>query len=258
MLPWQQAKYSSSAPDKGTQDKCDAPHLGNSNSLVLLLRQNMLSRWGLLTHICGCAGKKVKDCTQSPNHLFFSSLSISLSLLTHMHTQKYARRKQHYSKWHPYLWSPTIPPPSFKEKFLNVSGREFASHFQNAMAFGQLAPMRSRGGVEAGRERTRVKRGRETGVFSTRRLIAVFIPLAVGVLINDWRSQPQTITHSPLGGCTLGCVFSCDVARAGRSSGWRCSFSVMLSCGPAKAGEEALPVNFKFERRQQTNKQMKK
>ncbi len=63
VLPWQQAKYSSSAPDKGTQDKCDAPHLGNSNSLVLLLRQNMLSLWGLLTHICGCAGKKVKDCT---------------------------------------------------------------------------------------------------------------------------------------------------------------------------------------------------
>lgn len=31
-----------------------------------------------------------------------------------------------------------------RQKFLNVSGREFASHFQNAMAFGQLAPMRSR------------------------------------------------------------------------------------------------------------------
>ena len=64
VLPWQQAKYSSSsAPDKGTQDKCDAPHLGNSKSLVLPLRQNMLSLWGLLTHICGCASKKVKDCT---------------------------------------------------------------------------------------------------------------------------------------------------------------------------------------------------
>lgn len=63
VLPWQQAKYSSGAPDKGTQDKCDALHLSNSNSLVLLLRQNMLSLWGLLTHICGCAGKKVKDCT---------------------------------------------------------------------------------------------------------------------------------------------------------------------------------------------------
>lgn len=73
VLPWQQAKYSSSAPDKGTQDKCDAPQLSNSNSLVLLLRQNMLALWGLLTHICGCAGKKVKDCTYesqppSPTH----------------------------------------------------------------------------------------------------------------------------------------------------------------------------------------------
>lgn len=41
---------------------------------------------------------------------------------------------------------PLLPPLSKRtlQKFLNVSGREFASHFQNAMAFGQLAPMRGR------------------------------------------------------------------------------------------------------------------
>lgn len=63
-------------------------------------------------------------------------------------------------------------------------------------------------------------------------LIAVFTPLAVGVLIIDWRSQSLAITHSPLGGCTLGCMFGWDVTRVGRSSGWRFSFSVILSLVP--------------------------
>lgn len=85
-----------------------------------------------------------------------------------------------------------------------------------------------RRGVEAGRERTRVKHGWWQGLFSTWRLIAVFMPLAVGPLINE-RSRPlHTITHSPLGGCTLGW----DVARVGWSSGWRFSLSVILSRVP--------------------------
>lgn len=35
VLPWQQAKYSSVAPDKGTQDECDTLRVGNSLVLPL-------------------------------------------------------------------------------------------------------------------------------------------------------------------------------------------------------------------------------
>lgn len=136
MLPWQQAKYSSGAPDKGTQDKCDALHLSNSNSLVLLLCQNMLSLWGLLTHICGCAGKKVKDCTHR----------VPPPPRTHAKTRKKKATLLEVASIFIVLppWSPHPLSKRTWQKFLNVSGREFASHFQNAMAFGHLAPMRSR------------------------------------------------------------------------------------------------------------------
>lgn len=152
MLPWQQAKYSSGAPDKGTQDKCDALHLSNSNSLVLLLRQNMLSLWGLLTHICGCAGKKVKDCTHRVPP-------------THTQTRKNTQEESNITWSGIHIYSPPtlIPPPSFKENMAEVSECQWARiclTFPKCHGIWASCTNEEQGEVEAGRERTWVKHGR--------------------------------------------------------------------------------------------------
>lgn len=61
VLPQQQAKYSSRQGDKCAPPPSLSPlppsltHLGGGgDSLVLLLRRNSLSLWGLLTHIWCC------------------------------------------------------------------------------------------------------------------------------------------------------------------------------------------------------------
>lgn len=137
VLPWQQAKYSSSGPDKGTQDKCDAPHRSNSNSLVLLLSAKMCSHFGDYWPIfVDVPAKRLNTAHRVP----------ATSSLTHKACQKKATLLELASIF-------MAPPPHplskrTRQKFLNVSGREFASHFQNAMAFGQLAPMRSGGRKE--------------------------------------------------------------------------------------------------------------
>lgn len=153
MLPWQQAKYSSSAPDKGTQDKCDTRHLSNSNSLVLLLCQNMLSLWGLLTHICGCAGKKVKYCTLSLRHLFS---------YTHKKRKKKTCRKKATLLGLASIFMAPHPPSPFKENTAEVSECQrtrICFTFPKCHGIWAACTNERERGVEAGRERTWVKHG---------------------------------------------------------------------------------------------------
>ena len=76
------------------------------------------------------------------------------------------------------------------------AGRELASHFQNATAFGQLAPLRSRQVQEDEREKwiPGQKQGRRQELFNGRQLITVCTPSGVGTVYDESR-YTQLHTH---------------------------------------------------------------
>lgn len=105
-----------------------------------------------------------------------------LKTLSHLfpQTHTHAGRKQRYSSAHPYLWLPQ-PPSPLKENTAEVSECQQARicfTFPKCHGIWAACTNERQRGVEAGRERTWVKHGRQRGVFSTQWLITVFTPLA--------------------------------------------------------------------------------
>lgn len=154
MLPWQQAKYSSSAPDKGTQDKCDAPHLSNSNSLVLLLSAKICSHFGDYWPIfVDVQAKRLNTAHRVP----------ATSSVAHTYTHKTCKKKATLLELASIFMPPPHPPPPFKENTAEVSECQRARicfTFPKCHGIWAACTNEKQGGVEAGRKRTWVKHRR--------------------------------------------------------------------------------------------------
>ena len=125
---------------------------------------------------------------------------VSATFFPNTHTHAKTRRKKATLLELASIFMAPRPPSPFKENTAEVSECQRARicfTFPKCHGIWAACTNEKQRGVEAGRESTWVKHGRWQGVFSTRWLITVFMPLRCG-LSYQRMERPLTHTHTHL------------------------------------------------------------